>query len=393
MPSFPRHHRSAAISRSFMSFLVMAAAVGHSVASGVPNSAASPAKTDSPAAPAASAMLPAAASADINPLDRVRQRLAEKLGAQGSSKGTNPEPPVVRIVNKSQPEPTRAADSLASEATRQPHGKPSLQNDALAAKLAAAHRASRSHEPPSSAAAAVVGAPIGGRLAAAVHAPHWDYLGEGGPETWGAMRPEFAACGNGTRQSPIDIREGLRLDLEPIRFDYVPSAIRVIDNGHTVQVNVGSGSGIEVMGRRFELVQFHFHRPSEERVDGRRFDMVVHLVHKDPDGKLAVVAVLLNRGAAQPLIQTVWNNLPLEKGMDQPVRSPVDLNALLPQRRDYFTYMGSLTTPPCTEGVLWMVMKTPVEVSPEQIGIFSRLYPMNARPLQAAGGRMINESN
>ena len=178
-----------------------------------------------------------------------------------------------------------------------------------------------------------------------------------------------------------------------MQFNYLPSALQVIDNGHTVQVNVGEGNSIEVSGRRYDLLQFHFHRPSEERIDGRQFDMVAHLVHKDIDGRLAVVAVLLNRGAAQPLIQTVWNNLPLEKGEAQPVRNPVDLNALLPPERSYYTYMGSLTTPPCTEGVLWMVMKTPVQVSAEQIGIFSRLYPMNARPVQAASGRLIKESN
>lgn len=359
-------------------------------ASGVPNSPAMPAKTEGPtAAPIAVSVPPKPATPPADPIDHLRQRLAEKLGAEGKAKGGKAEPPVVRVVNKSEPEAARAAPAVGHGS----HARNGAPNDPLAAKLAAAYRASR---PPT---AGVPGAPVPGAEHAAAdpkasdHPLHWDYRGEAGPETWGSLRPEFATCASGTRQSPIDIRDGLRLDLEPIRFDYVPSAIRVIDNGHTVQVNVGSGNSIEVMGRRFELVQFHFHRPSEERVDGRRFDMVVHLVHKDLDGKLAVVAVLLNRGAAQPLIQTVWNNLPLEKGLDQPVRAPVDLNALLPERREYFTYMGSLTTPPCTEGVLWMVMKTPVEVSPEQIGIFSRLYPMNARPLQAAGGRMIKESN
>ena len=147
------------------------------------------------------------------------------------------------------------------------------------------------------------------------------------------------------------------------------------------------------MGRRYELVQFHFHRPSEERIDGKQFDMVAHLVHKDLDGRLAVVAVLLDRGAAQPLVQSVWNNLPLEKGDEVAARAPLDLNDLLPPSASYFTYMGSLTTPPCSEGVLWMVMKQPVPVSAEQIGIFARLYPMNARPIQSASGRLIKESN
>ncbi|MBC7996025.1 MAG: carbonic anhydrase family protein [Rhizobacter sp.] len=207
------------------------------------------------------------------------------------------------------------------------------------------------------------------------------------------MKPEFSTCSSGKRQSPIDIRDGISVQLDPVQFDYKPSNFRVIDNGHTVQVNLAPGNSIEVMGRRFELVQFHFHRPSEERINGRQFDMVAHLVHKDLEGKLAVVAVLLDRGSVQPIVQTVWNNLPLEKGEEQPAKAMIDLNGLLPAERGYFTYMGSLTTPPCSEGVLWMVMQTPVSISSEQIGIFSRLYPMNARPIQSASGRLIKGSN
>ena len=167
----------------------------------------------------------------------------------------------------------------------------------------------------------------------------------------------------------------------------------MLDNGHTVQVNVAPGNTIEVMGQRYELVQFHFHRPSEERIDGKPFDMVAHLVHKSEQGKLAVVAVLLEKGSAQPVVQSVWNNLPLEKGDEVAARSTLDLNQLLPRERGYYTYMGSLTTPPCSEGVLWMVMKQPVPISDEQIGIFARLYPMNARPVQSASGRLIKQSN
>jgi carbonic anhydrase len=207
------------------------------------------------------------------------------------------------------------------------------------------------------------------------------------------MKPEFATCATGQRQSPIDLRDGIRVQLDPVQFDYRPSSFRVIDTGHTVQVNVDGGNTIEVTGRRYELQQFHFHRPSEERIEGRVFDMSAHLVHKDPEGRLAVVAVLLEGGSAHPLVQTIWNNLPLEKGDEVPARGAIDLNALLPVDRGYFTYMGSLTTPPCNEGVLWMVMKQPVTVSAEQIAIFSRLYPMNARPVQSASGRLIKESN
>lgn len=251
---------------------------------------------------------------------------------------------------------------------------------------------------PAASAAAPVHARVQAEAAASAvhtagHAAHWDYRGSGGPDSWGRLKPEFAKCSSGTRQSPIDIRDGLKVQLDPVHFDYKPSAFRVIDNGHTVQVNLAAGNFIEVMGRRYELLQFHFHRPSEERINGRQFDMVAHLVHKDSEGRLAVVAVLLEQGGTQPVVQTVWNNLPLERNEEMPAQSPIALADLLPVERSYFTYMGSLTTPPCSEGVLWMVMKNPVPISPEQIGIFARMYPMNARPIQSASGRMIKESN
>jgi carbonic anhydrase len=272
--------------------------------------------------------------------------------------------------------------------------------DAKPAKPAARAAAEPEHAPAAVAAKAAAGhAPPKPRAAAAApaheasHAAHWSYEGAGGPSGWGAMKPEFAKCSTGTRQSPIDIREGIKVQLDPVQFDYRPSGYRVIDNGHTVQVNVAAGNSIEVMGRRYDLLQFHFHRPSEERIDGKQFDMVAHLVHKDAEGRLAVVAVLLDRGSAQPIVQTVWNNLPLEQGDEVPAKGSLDLSALLPPERSYFTYMGSLTTPPCSEGVLWMVMKQPVSISTEQIAIFSRLYSMNARPIQSASGRLIKESN
>ena len=220
---------------------------------------------------------------------------------------------------------------------------------------------------------------------------HWGYEGAGAPENWATLDPKNKMCATGERQSPIDIKDGIKVDLEPIKFNYRPSTFRIVDNGHTVQVEVGDNS-ISLTGKTYELVQFHFHRPSEEKVNGQRFDMVAHLVHKSDEGQLAVVAVLLERGSENPFIQTLWNNMPLEK--NQPVSPPsqlVDLNALLPNSRNYYTYMGSLTTPPCSEGVLWLVMKQPVQVSPDQVNIFSRLYKNNARPIQPAGSRLIKE--
>jgi carbonic anhydrase len=222
---------------------------------------------------------------------------------------------------------------------------------------------------------------------------YWSYGGEAGPEHWGDLSAEWARCGNGTRQSPIDIRDGFKLELEPPLFEYQPSLFSVLDNGHTIQVNINSPSFASVMGRRFKLQQFHFHRPSEEKIEGRGSEMVMHLVHKDDDGRLLVVAVLIDRGEPNTQVQTVWNNLPLEKNDSLTASSRLELEQLLPAKREYYTYMGSLTTPPCSEGVLWVVLKQPITLSAQQIALFSRLYPMNARPLQAAGERMIKESN
>ncbi len=299
-----------------------------------------------------------------DPMDMLREKLAARLGATKPPEVVSPN--VVRVVSKASVAQETAA-MLGSG-----HG-PALPT---ARRLAAEPRKPAAHA-----------------SAEAGHAGHWSYEGAGGPEGWGQMKPEFAKCSTGSRQSPIDIRDGIKVSLDAVAFDYKPSAFRVLDNGHTVQVNVGPGNSIEVLGRRYDLLQFHFHRPSEERIDGKQFDMVVHLVHKDLEGRLAVVAVLLERGSALPIVQSVWNNLPLEKGDEVAAKLPLDMGALLPTERSYFTYMGSLTTPPCSEGVLWMVMKNPVQVSAEQIGIFSRLYPMNARPIQSASGRLIKESN
>jgi carbonic anhydrase len=220
----------------------------------------------------------------------------------------------------------------------------------------------------------------------------WGYEGEGAPANWAKLRSDYSTCATGRRQSPIDIRDGIRVDLEPIRFDYKLSQFRISDTGYTIQVNVGEGSSVSVMGRNYRLVRFDFHRPAEERVNGRTYDMGIHFVHQDDEGRTAVVVVLLEKGVENPLIQTLWNNMPLEVNQDVAPTVTIDLKALLPESRTYYTYMGSLTTPPCTEDVLWMVLKQPMPISAEQVGIFSRLYRNNARPVQASNGRLIKES-
>ena len=254
---------------------------------------------------------------------------------------------------------------------------------ARAKKLADARR--REEEKAAAAAAILAAAPKHGTV--------WSYEGELGPANWPKINVDWAKCGSGNRQSPIDLRDGIKVNLEQIGFDYHPSSFNEVNNGHTIQVTVGGGNFITVGNQTYELQQFHFHRPSEERINGKGTEMVMHLVHKSVDGKIAIIAVLLERGQPHNLVQTIWDNLPLEK---QEVVSPsivIDPMEALPSNRDYFTYMGSLTEPPCTEGVLWMVFKQPRQMSPAQMALFSRLYPLNARPVQSTSGRMIKESN
>jgi carbonic anhydrase len=154
-------------------------------------------------------------------------------------------------------------------------------------------------------------------------------------------------------------------------------------------VNYAPGSSIDVGGSRYELVQFHFHKPSEEKIDGKAHAMVAHLVHKSADGKLAVVAVLLDQGGANPTISTIWKNLPKEKEKEISVKATVDAAALLPGDKGYYTFQGSLTTPPCSEGVRWLVLKTLVKIAESEIATFGKLYPMNARPTQPLNGRAL----
>jgi len=218
---------------------------------------------------------------------------------------------------------------------------------------------------------------------------HWSYGEHGGPAEWGELAQGFATCKLGKFQSPIDIRGAKTTDLPAIKFVYKPSPLKLIDNGHTIQVNYAPGSSIEVDGKRYELVQFHFHKPSEEKIDGKAHDMVAHLVHKAFDGKLAVVAVLLDKGGANPTIATIWKNLPSTKDKEASVNTNIDVATLLPAKKGYYTFQGSLTTPPCSEEVRWFVMKSPVTIAESEVAAFGKLYPMNARPTQPSNGRSI----
>lgn len=252
-------------------------------------------------------------------------------------------------------------------------------------------------------AAAVAGhpggdAPVASATMAEAHISgevHWSYEGETGPQAWGKLKPDFNLCATGKRQSPINIEDGNTLQgpAEPVQFAYAPSNATVVNNGHTIQVDVQGDNSITVRGSSYRLLQFHFHTPSEEQINFKRFPMVVHLVHKNSEGQLAVVAVLLEEGATNPLIDKVWTYMPLDNG--DRVRMPpglLDLTELLPTDQRYYQFMGSLTTPPCSEGVLWMVLKKPVSLSKAQYKLFTQLYPGNARPVQPINGRPVREA-
>jgi carbonic anhydrase len=224
---------------------------------------------------------------------------------------------------------------------------------------------------------------------------HWSYAGATGPVKWGTLEKEYSACALGKTQSPIDIRDDVakQADLPAINFDYKASTLKIIDNGHTIQINYAPGSSITVGGKQYELVQFHFHKPSEEKLNGKSYDMVAHLVHRDQEGKLAVVAVLLATTGANPLIKTLWDNLPKKKETETAVDAvKINVADLLPTNKAYYTFAGSLTTPPCSEGVTWFVLKNPTSISADESARFARSYPMNARPVQPLNGREVRAS-
>jgi carbonic anhydrase len=184
-----------------------------------------------------------------------------------------------------------------------------------------------------------------------------------------------------------------KADLPALRFSYNAVPLNIIDNGHTIQINYAPGSTLTVGDKTYTLKQFHFHHPSEEHINGHGYDMVAHLVHADEQGHLAVVAVLLKKGSSNALIETLWKNLPSdkEKALEIPGVT-VNVKDLLPAHHAYYTFAGSLTTPPCSEGVTWYVLKEPTALSNEQIADFAKIYPLNARPIQPTNGRELLES-
>ena len=223
------------------------------------------------------------------------------------------------------------------------------------------------------------------------HAPHWTYAGKQGPAHWSTLDPSFKAC-SGKSQSPIDLVRFSDVALPPIDFDYRPGGRDFINNGHTVQVDYDPGSRITIDGDVFTLKQFHFHAPSENHVNGQSFPIEAHFVHADANGKLAVVAVMFEQGASNPALDALWSRLPAKAEERHDLSPEFAAAALLPAQRDYYRYDGSLTTPPCSEGVRWLVLKHAVTASAAQIGRLTKVlgHPNN-RPVQPLGARVVEE--
>ncbi len=221
------------------------------------------------------------------------------------------------------------------------------------------------------------------------HGVHWDYTGAEGPSHWGSLSADYAACGKGTKQSPINITRAALKDLEDITFNYKKSGLNILNNGHTVQANYAPGSSIKVGGKSYDLLQFHFHGPSEHTVDGVNAPIEMHLVHKSADGALAVVGVMIISGPHNSAFDNVWAFLPHEVG-SRDAGVLVDAEGLLPAKRGYTTYSGSLTTPPCTEGVTWLVLNDPVTMSAKQINAFGEIFKGNNRPVQPLNRRSLS---
>jgi carbonic anhydrase len=224
-------------------------------------------------------------------------------------------------------------------------------------------------------------------------APHWAYTGHHGASAqWAELDPAFETCAKGLKQSPVDIRNTVKSELPKLEFGYTSAAPVIVNNGHTVQVNLPEGQSLKLGDQTYELLQFHFHTPSEETIAGRHAAMVAHFVHRNDAGELGVVGVLIEQGKRNPAFEGIFSHLPRPGEKITVEGLTLDLAALLPADKGYYAYEGSLTTPPCSQGVSWMILKTPVKLGAEQIKAFRRLFNANARPIQPLNGRIVQES-
>lgn len=219
---------------------------------------------------------------------------------------------------------------------------------------------------------------------------HWSYTGAEGPAHWGEIKPEFAVCSSGKNQSPINLTDFIEADLKPLTFDYQVGGNEVLNNGHAIQVNYAPGSTMTLDGHVFELKQYHFHAPSENQINGHSYPMEVHLVHADKNGQLAVIAVMFEEGKENHSLAQAWSKMPKQADEKAALTPSLSAADILPRKRHYYRFNGSLTTPPCSEGVWWLVMKEPVTVSKAQIEEFEHvMHHPNNRPVQPVNARPV----
>jgi carbonic anhydrase len=223
---------------------------------------------------------------------------------------------------------------------------------------------------------------------------HWSYEGTAdGPARWGELDPANRVCSAGVQQSPIDIGETVKAQLPPLKLTWARTPDTIVNNGHTIQLNMGEGSTLSVGGGAgYRLVQFHFHRPSEHTINGASFPMEAHFVHQNAAGSLAVVGVLMTGGRPNKTFNNLVLSMPNRAGPPVKADPKIDPNALLPSKRSYYRYSGSLTTPPCSETVDWYLLTEPVQVADADINSFATLYKMNARPAQKPNRRFVLRS-
>jgi carbonic anhydrase len=227
-------------------------------------------------------------------------------------------------------------------------------------------------------------------VAAEIGVAHWSYTGDTGPQRWAELSPDYAACGIGVNQSPVDVIDTVDAQLVPLEFDYRSHSIDIVNNGHTLQINAEPGSTLKIRSETFRFEQLHFHSPSEHRIDGELFPLEAHLVHRDERGFLAVVAVLFREGAWNEELESIGKVAP-EAGHSAPLDRDFETLALHRNHRSYYRYNGSLTTPPCTEGVRWYILKTAETISQEQADNYVGLIGKDARGPQPLNARLILE--
>ena len=226
-------------------------------------------------------------------------------------------------------------------------------------------------------------------LATAATAEGWSYDGEHGPEHWAELSADNATCATGTFQSPFDIVPDIDADLAELDMHYGQIPVSVTNNGHTLVVSGGPDDHVRIGDVDYKLVQFHFHTPSEYLIDGKSFPMEVHFVHQAEDGRFAVIGAMIAEGAANPAIAQLWNVAPYDPDTTGSGDAVISIRDLMPSNQSYMRFMGSLTTPPCTEGINWHMLMTPITASAEQIAAFRSAFPHNNRPIQPRNGRLV----